>query len=124
MRIFLGVLAVFVIVVAPGRSDAQTAASEIKAYRNVTITFSENADECNLSDDTIFKQKIREKLAGAGIRQSDASRVTAGKEGLRNIVLRFAGQKSRYVLGSGLHDTLPSSQCRPSYVRGDQAVAS
>ncbi len=75
MRILIGILAVLVIVLAPGRSDAQTAASEIRAYRDVTVTFSENADECNLSDDKMFKQKMREKLAGAGVRQSNASRV-------------------------------------------------
>lgn len=75
MRIFIGMLAVFVIVLAPVRSDAQTAASEIKAYRDVSVTFSENADECNLTDDTMFKQRVREKLEGVGVRQSNASRV-------------------------------------------------
>ncbi len=76
MRIFFGVFAALVLVLVPVRGDAQTVASEIKAYNNVTVTFSKNADSCNLSDDTIFKQRMREKLAGAGVRQSDASRVT------------------------------------------------
>jgi hypothetical protein len=77
MRIFFGMFAAFVLVLVPARGDAQTVASEIKAYNNVTVTFSKNADSCNLSDDTIFKQRMREKLAGAGVRQSDTSRVIA-----------------------------------------------
>lgn len=75
MRILFGLLAVVAISLAGGRSDAQTAASEIQDYRNVTVTFSENADECNLSDEEIFKQTMREKLAGAGFQQSEVSRV-------------------------------------------------
>ncbi len=77
MRIFFGMFAAFVLVLVPARGDAQTVASEIKAYRDVTVSFSANADSCNLSDDTIFKQRMREKLAGAGVRQSDTSRIIA-----------------------------------------------
>ncbi len=77
MRIFFGMFAAFVLVLVPTRGDAQTVASEIKAYRDVTVSFSANADSCNLSDDTIFKQRMRDKLAGAGVRQSDTSRIIA-----------------------------------------------
>jgi hypothetical protein len=76
MRLFLGIFAAFILVLLPVRGDAQTAASEIKAFNNVTVTFSKNADSCNLSDDKMFKQRMRDKLASAGVRQSDASRVT------------------------------------------------
>ncbi len=76
MRIFFGMFTAFVLVLVPVPGEAQTVASEIKAFNNVTVTFSKNADSCNLSDDTMFKQKLREKLEGAGVRQSDASRVT------------------------------------------------
>ncbi len=76
MRIFFGMFAAFVLVLVPARGDAQTVASEIKAYRDVTVSFSANADSCNLTDATMFKQKMRDKLASAGVRQSDASRVT------------------------------------------------
>ncbi len=76
MRIFFGMFAALVLVLLPARGDAQTVASEIKAFNNVTVTFSKNADSCNLSGNTIFNQRLREKLEGAGVRQSDASRVT------------------------------------------------
>jgi len=76
MRIFIGVLAAMVIVLAPARGEAETAASEIKAYRDITVTFSGDVSGCNLSDDTMFKQKLHEKLEGAGVRQNDASRVS------------------------------------------------
>lgn len=75
MKNFFAVLAAFVILLAPVRGEAQTAASDIKAYRDLTVTFSGNADECNLDDSDVFKQKMREALESAGIRQSNASRV-------------------------------------------------
>ncbi len=76
MRTILTMFGVVVLVLLPARGEAQTVASEINAYRDVTVSFSVNANSCNLSDDTMFKQKMREKLEGAGVRQSDASRVT------------------------------------------------
>ena len=45
MRIFFGMFAAVVLVLVPARGDAQTVASEIKAYRDVTVSFSANADQ-------------------------------------------------------------------------------
>jgi hypothetical protein len=75
MRTLITMFGIVVLVLLPARGEAQTSASEIKAYRDVTVTFSENAKSCNLTDDAMFKKKLRDDLASVGVLQSDASRL-------------------------------------------------
>ena len=73
MRTFLTVFGAALLVLLPAHSNAQTVPSEIKVYRAIAVSFSENAGKCNLGDDTMFKDRLRSDLAKAGVQQSDAS---------------------------------------------------
>ena len=52
---------------------AQTATSvpeEITGYRNMAVSFSKSASDCNLTNADLFKAHLSEKLAGIGISQT------------------------------------------------------
>ena len=75
MRTLITMFGVVVLVLLPTRGEAQTVSSEIKVYHDIAVTFSENAGKCNLTDDALLKQKVRDELASVGVLQSDASRL-------------------------------------------------
>lgn len=44
---------------------------EIAGYKNLTVSFSKSAGDCNLKDATLFANHLKDKLAGIGIEQRD-----------------------------------------------------
>ena len=44
---------------------------EIVGYRNIEVTFSKSAAECNLTDGKMFEDRLRRKLADLGISQRE-----------------------------------------------------
>jgi hypothetical protein len=103
MRILLTMFGMVALILLPARGEAQTVTSEINAYRDVTVTFSKNVKSCNLTDDAMFKKKLRDDLASVGVLQSDASRlvvnyaVSANSFGLLNINCVFTTKLSVLV---------------------------
>ena len=75
MRTLLAMFGVAVVVLLPTRGEAQAVTSEINVYRDIAVSFSENAGKCNLTDGALLKQKLRDELASVGVLQSDASRL-------------------------------------------------
>jgi hypothetical protein len=44
---------------------------EISGYRGINVSFSENAQKCNLKDAKLFEDHLRTKLAGIGVTQRE-----------------------------------------------------
>ena len=67
--LFAGFLACLVSVGAAAQDG--TIPKEIAGYRNIEVTFSENAEKCNLTDSKMFEDHLRRELADAGISQRE-----------------------------------------------------
>lgn len=44
---------------------------EILGYKDLSVSFSKSAGDCNLKDATVFADRLKDKLAGIGIAQRD-----------------------------------------------------
>lgn len=73
MRTLLTVFAAFFIVLLPARGEAQSVTTEIKRYNDIIVSFSEGAEQCNVSDAARFKRRLSKDLESADVRQNDAS---------------------------------------------------
>jgi hypothetical protein len=59
-------------------AQAQTSVpKEITGYKTILVSFSEGAKKCNLEDPAAYSARLKEQLAGIGIRQNDQSLVVA-----------------------------------------------
>ena len=76
MRTFLMIFAALLLVLLPGRGDAQSAASEISIYKDITVSFSANAEKCNVVDAKLFTKRLRSELESADVKQSNESLLT------------------------------------------------
>lgn len=73
---------------------AQTQSSipeEITGYRDMVVSLSKDAGDCNLNDAELFEAHLSEKLAGIGVSQTD--------ESYARVNLLITGQKFGGVLG-------------------------
>ena len=62
MRTFLMIFAALLLVLLPARGEAQSAASEISIYKDITVSFSANAEKCNVVDPSRFKQQAAPRI--------------------------------------------------------------
>ncbi len=76
MRTFLMIFAALLLVSLPARGEAQSAASEISIYKDITVSFSANAEKCNVVDPKLFTQRLRSELESADVKQNDGSLLT------------------------------------------------
>ena len=72
---FLTFLLISILFSSPAFSD--NLPKEIWGYRDTVVTFSMNAEKCNLKDDAQFKTRLREKLNSIGIKQTDETNLVA-----------------------------------------------
>ena len=77
MRILFPIFAALLLALLPARGEAQSAASEITIYKDITVSFSANAEKCNVVDPSGFKNKLSRELAKADVKQSNESLLVA-----------------------------------------------
>lgn len=73
---------------------AQTQSSipeEITGYRDMVVSLSKDAGDCNLNDSKVFEARLSDKLAGIGVSQTDDS--------YARVTLMVTGQKFGGMLG-------------------------
>jgi hypothetical protein len=77
MRLFLAIFAAFLLALLPSHGEAQNAASEITIYNDITVSFSANAEKCNVVDPSRFKNKLQRELDKIDVKQSKESLLVA-----------------------------------------------
>jgi hypothetical protein len=77
MKLFLPIFAAFLLALLPARGEAQSAASEISIYKDITVSFSANAEKCNVVDPKLLTQKLRSELEKADVKQDNGSLLVA-----------------------------------------------
>jgi len=50
---------------------------EVAGYRDITVAFSEGAKGCNITDETLYSDRLREKLGEIGIKENPESILVA-----------------------------------------------
>lgn len=80
MLAFLGCL-----VAVGAQAQSKSVPEAITGYRNMSVSFSEGAADCNLKDANVFKTHLSEKLAGIGISETG--------ESYSGVNLRISGRK-------------------------------
>ncbi len=73
-RATLAVLTLLALAV-PATGFAQSVPQEIRDVREITVTFSENAHKCNLTDGKMIAERVRDRLIEIGIPQRQNSDV-------------------------------------------------
>ena len=89
MKRFIVILACCI--VSAGAVAQTSVPEEIRAYKTINVSFSKGATECNLEDPAAYEERLREKLAGIGVTQSDDSILVAS--------LGVSGQKFGLIGG-------------------------
>ena len=79
------VLVVACCVLSTGAFAQTSVPKEITGYRQINVSFSEGAKKCNLEHRAEYQERLREKLAGIGVVQSDEnySVISLGVSGQR-----------------------------------------
>ena len=75
LSLWLGLL-VAPLMVATTPAVAQSIPAELTGYNAIVVNFSETAGECNLKEEAMFADAVREKLAAIGIEENPESVVT------------------------------------------------
>ncbi len=71
MKSFVLVLACCVL--STGALAQTSVPQEITGYRQINVSFSEGAKDCNLEHRAAYQERLRDKLAGIGVQKSDDS---------------------------------------------------
>ncbi len=75
MRIFLVAVTAFLISITS--ASAAGIVSELTVFNDVIVRFNDTAKKCNLTDPSIFKQKVEAGLVDMGLSKSPSSRIVA-----------------------------------------------
>lgn len=75
MRILIIVIGIFLTSISP--VSAGKLISELAIYKDVQVHFNETVAKCNLSDGTIFKQRLENGILKSGLQKNPESRISA-----------------------------------------------
>jgi hypothetical protein len=75
MRILM--ITIVAMFVSISSASAGKLVSELKIYKDVVIQFNETAGKCNLSDGTIFKNRLEQGIMKSGLQKNPESRIVA-----------------------------------------------
>ena len=78
MRILFPIFAALLLALTPAPSQAQTksTASEISIYKDIRVSFSANAEKCNVVNPSLFENKLQREFAKADVKQNNESLLT------------------------------------------------
>ncbi len=76
MKISLAAAVLTPLLMMAGPATAQSVPAEITAYNTILVNFNETAAECNLKDEAMFRDHVRDKLAEIGITENPESVLT------------------------------------------------
>ncbi len=76
MRLFLSIFAVILLALLPSPGEAQSTASEISIYKDIRVSFSANAEKCNVVAPSRFENKLQREFDKIDVKQSNESLLT------------------------------------------------
>lgn len=109
MRILAAI--VFAVLISTSAASADELVAELKLYKDVKINFNKTADKCNLSEGTIFAERVEQGILKSGFQKSPDSRMVV----LLNIAANSFG-----LLGTQCATTV--SLNLQTYLKGQEVV--